>query len=112
MSKTTVCTEVRQRDRIVDPGTNTVLLQLLLEFFPFLAWHSDDVQVIDRPDGIDLFRRHNTGPFQQTVISISISPAGFGPVFKVAELDAQDRGLQAVEPAIDSLEIVVVLLRT
>src|SRR6185503_16027908 len=76
---------------------------------------SDDVEVIDRVarrgfvgkgDRPGLAQRR-----EQRVVALGGRAPLRGPRIQVAKLDAEERGLQRIEPAVVAFELMVVLLR-
>src|ERR1700690_2371599 len=70
--------------------------------------------VVNVPHSLGLNRQRNR-LFQarlpeQSPISIGISLASLGCGIEVLELNQQDRGLQAVQSAVDAEQVVVILL--
>ena len=95
----------------MDARADAVGLEQLLQRFSASVWHANDIQVIDRSDIVELTWNANSATLDPVPVQTRIPPTLLGPLFEMPQLHTENRRLEAVQPAVDPFEIVVVLLR-
>src|SRR3954462_1538337 len=95
--------------RIMQPGADAVLLQGIEDGGPAFGRHAQRINVPDMAAARNLERQLDVRDAGKRLrIPARYLPARLGPRLQMAQLDAEDRALDAVHAVVEALEKVVV----